>query len=34
MLAAKIAGMLMSLTLSGSALAETPGYGQQLEGFS
>ena len=34
MRAAKIAGMLMSLTLSGVALAETPGYGQQLEGFT
>ncbi|KPB34732.1 Hydrolase [Pseudomonas savastanoi pv. phaseolicola] len=34
MRAAKIAGMLMSLTLSGAALAETPGYGQQLEGFT
>lgn len=33
MRAAKIAGVLMSLTLSATALAETPSYGQQLEGF-
>ncbi|MDF2642418.1 MAG: alpha/beta hydrolase [Pseudomonas sp.] len=31
---AKIAGLLMSLTLPGVALAETPTYGQQLEGFT
>ncbi|RRV04509.1 alpha/beta hydrolase [Pseudomonas sp. v388] len=33
---AKIAGMLMSLTLPGVALAQAPaaGYGQQLEGFA
>ncbi|MCD5995463.1 alpha/beta hydrolase [Pseudomonas sp. CDFA 602] len=34
MRAAKIAGMLMTLTLPFTALAETPSYGQQLEGFT
>lgn len=31
---AKIAGMLMSLTLPCAALAQIPSYGQQLEGFA
>ncbi|MCF5671607.1 alpha/beta hydrolase, partial [Pseudomonas syringae] len=34
MRAAKIAGVLMSLALSGTALAETPGYGPPLDGFA
>ncbi|WP_163031324.1 alpha/beta fold hydrolase, partial [Pseudomonas viridiflava] len=34
MRAAKIAGLLMSMALPCAALAETPSYGQQLEGFT
>ncbi len=34
MRAATIAGLLISMTLPGVALAETPSYGQQLEGFT
>ncbi|GFM65382.1 alpha/beta hydrolase [Pseudomonas cichorii] len=34
MRAAKIAGFLMTLALPGAVFAETPSYGQQLEGFA